>query len=87
MAKGRPKQDERSSAPATPANSSKNKGNGNGANLGFEAPALPDLVPLVTLIGIEQFSQGNRMLRPDRFICLLRLLERVLGRHQKTFIH
>ena len=36
MAKGRPKQDERNSAPATPANSSKNKGNGNGANLDFE---------------------------------------------------
>jgi type I restriction enzyme M protein len=37
MAKGRPKQDERSSAPATPVKSSKNKSNGNGANLGFEA--------------------------------------------------
>jgi type I restriction enzyme M protein len=39
MAKGRPNQDEGKSALATPAKTSKNKvnGNGNGANLGFEA--------------------------------------------------
>jgi type I restriction enzyme M protein len=37
MEKGRPKQDERISAPATSAKSSKNKVSGNGANLGFEA--------------------------------------------------
>jgi type I restriction enzyme M protein len=37
MAKGRPKKDEQISALAASAKSSKNKGNGNGANLGFEA--------------------------------------------------
>lgn len=37
MARGRPKKDEQNSASAAPAKSSKNKANGNGANLGFEA--------------------------------------------------
>jgi len=37
MARGRPKKDEQISASAVPAKSSKNKANGNGANLGFEA--------------------------------------------------
>src|SRR6202166_5310438 len=37
MARGRPKKGERNSVSAAPAKSSKNKGNGNGANLGFEA--------------------------------------------------
>ncbi|KRP85206.1 DNA methyltransferase [Bradyrhizobium pachyrhizi] len=37
MARGRPKQDEQNSASAAQAKSSKNKANGNGANLGFEA--------------------------------------------------
>lgn len=37
MARGRPKKDERDSASAAPPKSSKNNGNGNGANLGFEA--------------------------------------------------
>jgi len=37
MARGRPKKDEQNSASVAPASSSKNKTNGNGANLGFEA--------------------------------------------------
>ena len=35
----------------------------------------------------RSYFQGNRMFRAGSFHCLLRLLERVLGRHQKTFIH